>query len=147
MVAMDIDKQQKRKKTETRQELQKSDEIRFHTGVYEGKVGWFDASKLKTGSRVAVIVDMGQGVLKKTTVSAWSVTQRLPIKPPSFAHALVSQKRDIDKLIMKLAKQVALCGGTKSNKQLDSILDYIFGGLEHAEKVRKATHESVNFDD
>eukprot|EP00957_Ditylum_brightwellii_P106709 8140625-Ditylum_brightwellii.AAC.1 len=105
MVAMDIDKQQKRKKADTRQGLQKSDEIHFYTGVYEGKVGWFDASKLKTDSRITAIADMGQGVLKKATVSAWSVTQHHPIKPPSFAHALVAPKPDIDKLIMKLAKQ------------------------------------------
>ena len=65
-------------------------------------------------------------MLKKATVSAWSVSLRHPIKPPSFAHALVAQKPDIDKLIMKLAKQVALCGGANSDKQPNSIIDYIY---------------------
>eukprot|EP00957_Ditylum_brightwellii_P031243 2368670-Ditylum_brightwellii.AAC.1 len=101
MVAMDINKQQKRGETENRQGLQKSDDMCFYTGVYEGK-----------------------SVLKKATVSAWSVSLRHPIKPPSFAHALVAQKPDIDKLIMKLAKQ-----------------------LERAEKGCKTTQEYVKFDD
>eukprot|EP00957_Ditylum_brightwellii_P184504 14053056-Ditylum_brightwellii.AAC.1 len=65
-------------------------------------------------------MDMGGGALKKATVSIWSVTKRHPSKPTSFAHALIAQKPDVDKTIMKLAKQVTLYGDTKTSKQKES---------------------------
>eukprot|EP00957_Ditylum_brightwellii_P165060 12566639-Ditylum_brightwellii.AAC.1 len=77
---------------------------------------------------------MGNGEFKKATLSAWSMSQRHPTKPKTFAQALVAQKPDIDKLIMKLAKQVALYGGTKSKEHVGSILDYLITQFENADK-------------
>eukprot|EP00957_Ditylum_brightwellii_P063238 4799912-Ditylum_brightwellii.AAC.1 len=76
------------------------------------------------------------------------MTQRHPTKPKTFAQALVDQKPDADKLIMKLAKQVSLYGGTKRKERADSILDYMITQFENADKVQKMIHEeSTQFDD
>eukprot|EP00957_Ditylum_brightwellii_P042229 3198269-Ditylum_brightwellii.AAC.1 len=91
---------------------------------------------------------MGDGVMKKATVSVWSVTERHPSTPATFAQALVAQKPDVDKLIMMLAKKIALYGGTKSGPRLHGILDHIKGEIVRADNIRKKiSEESVEFDD
>eukprot|EP00957_Ditylum_brightwellii_P166884 12702276-Ditylum_brightwellii.AAC.1 len=72
----------------------------------------------------------------------------LPVKPKSFACVLVSQKPVVDKLVMKLAKQVALYGVTKTEQCSAGILDYIVEQFEKSEKVCSVIHEGpVQFDD
>eukprot|EP00957_Ditylum_brightwellii_P146014 11119563-Ditylum_brightwellii.AAC.1 len=50
---------------------------------------------------------MGDGVIKKATVSVWSVTEHHPPMPATFAQALVVQKPDVDKFIMMVSKKIS----------------------------------------
>eukprot|EP00957_Ditylum_brightwellii_P108923 8309530-Ditylum_brightwellii.AAC.1 len=71
------------------------------------------------GNSVPVFVDMGSGV-----------------------------NPGVDKLIMKLTKQVALYGGTKTAEHSAGILDYIGEQFEKAKKACSMIHEgAVQFDD
>eukprot|EP00957_Ditylum_brightwellii_P137510 10483756-Ditylum_brightwellii.AAC.1 len=81
------------------------------------------------GNSVPVFVDVGGGIINKATVSAWCLTTPFPDKPKTFAHVLVSQKPDVDKLIMKL-----VYGGTRTATRSAGVLDYIGEQCEKAEK-------------
>eukprot|EP00957_Ditylum_brightwellii_P141898 10810304-Ditylum_brightwellii.AAC.1 len=60
-------------------------------------MGWTKTARKVIGSYVPVIVDLGDGSVKKAAVSIWSITKRHPTKPATFAQAFVAQKPDIDK--------------------------------------------------
>eukprot|EP00957_Ditylum_brightwellii_P207779 15354484-Ditylum_brightwellii.AAC.1 len=127
--------------------FQKGDEISFHSGMYEGKIGWTNKERKVVGNSIPVIVDMGDGVIKNAIVSVWSVTKRHPTKPATFVQALIAQKPDVDKLIMILAKKISLYGGTKSGPHLQGILDHIRDEIERADNICKMiSEESVQFD-
>eukprot|EP00957_Ditylum_brightwellii_P120387 9185585-Ditylum_brightwellii.AAC.1 len=53
------------------EDVQKGDAVCFYSGVYEGKVGWLNSGRHVTGNFVPVFADMGGGIIKKATVSAW----------------------------------------------------------------------------
>eukprot|EP00957_Ditylum_brightwellii_P101330 7721858-Ditylum_brightwellii.AAC.1 len=90
---------------------------------------------------------MGDGAIKKATVSVWSVTERHSPTPVTFAQALVVQKPNVDKLIMMLAKKILLYGGTKSGTCLHGILDHIKDEIVRADNICKSiSEESVQFD-
>jgi hypothetical protein len=136
------------KSNDIKDAFKKGDEIRFHSGTYEGKIGWTNTARKVVGNSVPVIVDMGDGIIKKATVSVWNVTKCHPPKPATFVQALVTQKPDVDKLIMMLAKKISLHGGTKSGPRLHGILDHIKGEIVRADNIRKKiSEESVEFDD
>eukprot|EP00957_Ditylum_brightwellii_P163182 12425666-Ditylum_brightwellii.AAC.1 len=91
---------------------------------------------------------MGNGEFKNATLSVWSMTQRHPTKSETMAQALVTQKPDVDKLIIKFGKQVLLYGATKNKERADSILDYMITQFENTDKVWKMIHEeSIQLDD
>eukprot|EP00957_Ditylum_brightwellii_P112869 8606020-Ditylum_brightwellii.AAC.1 len=85
---------QKSNSDDIKKVFKKGHEIHFHSGTYKGKFDWKNTTRKVVENSIPVIVDMGDGVMKKATVSAWSVTKHLPPKPATFAQALVAQKPD-----------------------------------------------------
>eukprot|EP00957_Ditylum_brightwellii_P101632 7745601-Ditylum_brightwellii.AAC.1 len=85
----------------------KGDEICFFNGQYEGREGWLNSSRSVSGNPVPVIVGMGEGKEKATSVSVWSCTKCRPSNPTNFMKAIFMQKPSIEKLTKKLAKELS----------------------------------------
>ena len=93
----------------------KGDEIHFFNGQCEGRMGWLNSSKSVSDNRIPVIVDMGGGKEKATSVSVWSCAKRHPSNPTNFMEAVFMQKPSVEKLTKKLAKELSMLGATKKN--------------------------------
>eukprot|EP00957_Ditylum_brightwellii_P098646 7514460-Ditylum_brightwellii.AAC.1 len=67
------------------------DLVCFFNGSYEGKFGWRDTNAQASGCCCPVLVDVGDGKIKRATVSMWSITKPFPNKPRSFAKTVMMQ--------------------------------------------------------
>eukprot|EP00957_Ditylum_brightwellii_P015342 1154663-Ditylum_brightwellii.AAC.1 len=79
-------------------------DVRFFTGVYEGRLGGINTTRHASAGRVPVLVDIGSGLTKKAIVSAWSIAKPHPGKTCSFAEVVVMQKPCFEKALKALAK-------------------------------------------
>eukprot|EP00957_Ditylum_brightwellii_P039316 2974512-Ditylum_brightwellii.AAC.1 len=76
-------------KANIRATYSKGDEICFFNGQCKGRKGWLNSSRSVSGNRVLVIVGMGGGREKATSVSVWSCAKRHPPKPTNFMEAVL----------------------------------------------------------
>eukprot|EP00957_Ditylum_brightwellii_P188210 14327653-Ditylum_brightwellii.AAC.1 len=93
----------------------KDDEICFFNGQYKGRKGSLNSSRSVSGNCVPVMVDMGGGREKATSVSVWSCAKNSPPKPTNFMEAVFMQKLSFEKLTKKLAKELSMLGITEKN--------------------------------
>jgi hypothetical protein len=126
----------------------KGDEIRFFNGQYEGRMGWLNSSKSVSGNRIPVIVDMGGGKEKATSVSVWSCSKHHPPNPTNFMEAVFMQKPSVEKLAKKLAKELSILGATKKKSRMESIVKRIDEEILEADRIRMEIGEnSIKYED
>ena len=82
----------------------------FSSGQYKGKTGWLNAAQpyQKYSSRIAVIVDLGNGMLTATLVSPNSI-RLASMKPKNFAQAACIEQHDIIDKIRSATNKLAAC--------------------------------------
>jgi len=111
--------------------------IRFTGGVYSGKRGWLRNSKTSRGENFTyVLVDVGNGKVKKTIVSNEFVGEWLDQDPTSYAEAILKQHTDIDAMMNSLSAKLAQCHIQQDKDQEDLCLIF-------AEKLALAVHTQV----
>ena len=84
--------------------------IVFCSGQYDGKTGWLNDAQpyQKYSSRIAVIVDLGNGMLTATSVSPNSI-RSASMKPKNYAQAACIEQHDIIEKIRAATNKLAAC--------------------------------------
>jgi hypothetical protein len=135
----------KRKKANTKSSKGKA--IRFWNGVYDGRTGWINTSKVSHNDRLYVIVDLGNGLEKEACVSVWSVSNPLPKNPKTYADALYIQKPAIEKTMKKLARQLVYVGAYDKSSRLLSVHDILGIEMKSAAECKKKLEGGIEFQD
>ncbi|KAL7556459.1 hypothetical protein ACA910_021033 [Epithemia clementina (nom. ined.)] len=87
------------------------EEVCFVGGLYEGRTGWLDTMQAASEQKYAVVVDLGEGCHKATSVYKENVLLKISYRAPRcFEEALLEQHVDISKTLKKLVTQLAQCG-------------------------------------
>ena len=121
--------------------------IRFFTGKYEGKFGHVDPTRSLTAGKVPVLVTLKNGLVKKTSVSIWSIANPHPDKAKSFAEAAVMQKPNFEKELKLFAKKVVKMGFMKNDDRYNSLLDLLYDEIESANEKNKNSGKEVIFNE
>ena len=123
--------------------------VRFFTGKYEGKMGYVDTTRrISATGKVPVIIQLKNGVLKKTAVSIWSYAKPHPLKPSNFAEAAVMQKPTFEKELKLFAKKCVQIGFTKNDNRLNSLIEIFYEEIETAKaKNKQIAAGAVQYDD
>ena len=112
----------------------------FFNGKHEGKFGYIDTSRCASPGRRAVLV-IENGLLRKATVSVWSITDVYPKKPNTFAEVVVMQKPLFEKELKLMVKKIVKMDGYKNDDRLNSFLDLLALEVEHAQIINEYDHE------
>ena len=114
--------------------------VRFFNGKHEGKFGYIDISRSALPGRRAVNV-MENGLHRNATVSVWNIANLHPLKPRTFAEAVVMQKPLFEKELKLMVKKIVKMGINKNDDRLNSFLDLLALEVEHAQIINEYDHE------
>jgi hypothetical protein len=89
------------------------DPIRFVKGKYKGKTGWCNKDKESTRERLYVIVDLGDGVIRRTFVKKTSAKPAVQPNPASYSEAVLQECPDVEEKLDKLCLELALASKRK----------------------------------
>ena len=105
--------------------------IAFTGGTYVGMKGWRKASKQDTAKMAYVAIEKENGRKKWTRVRKVNVKE-IPDNeepPDNLEDAILDQQKDVEALLRKLCKKIAMCGVTDSSRMTQIFQLYLHDAI------------------
>ena len=128
----------------------KGSPIRFVSGKYVGKSGWFDDSKIGNETTVPVIVNLSSKGLGdyETTVYRSSIMVETNEAPSSYAEAVLAQCPDVEISMVSTTRKLAKCDVERDPDGFIILFSNMLHTASEVHKAKgsKAVYRKIEFD-